>query len=246
MLIDVVVVDRAWARRFFPNQTAIGQRLKSGGCTACDWTTVVGVVSDVKYAGLDKPDESSVYTPLVGGTSRYIVLRTSIDPAGVLPPLRELVRQLDPSLALTGVATIDDLVASSLQVPRSLSWLIGALAATALLLSTTGIYGVMSHYVQEHARDLSIRLALGGTPGAVVRHVLRHGMTVVLTGVVVGVAITAACTRFVGNLLFGVSAVDPATFAGASGLLIAVAFLACAWPSQRVVRLDPATVLRSE
>jgi predicted permease len=243
---DVVVVDRAWARRFFPNQAAVGQRLKGGGCTSCDWTTVVGVVNDVKYAGLDKPDEGSVYTPLVGGTSRYLFVRTTVDASGVLPLVRDLLRNTDASIALSSEATIDDLVAISLQVPTSLSWLIGALAAAALLLSTIGIYGVMSHYVEAHARDMSIRLALGGTPGAVARHVLRHGMAVVVTGVAAGVAIAAALTQFVASLLFGVSAVDPIAFVGVPGLLIVVAFLACARPSHRAVSMDPAMVLRSE
>src|SRR6185503_19338159 len=99
----VVIVDRAWARRFFPNERAVGKRLRGGGCTSCPWTTVVGVVSDVKYAGLDRPDEGSVYSPMPGRESqrparfRYVLVRTSSDAAPVLPVLQRVVRELDPS-----------------------------------------------------------------------------------------------------------------------------------------------------
>ena len=243
---EVVVVDRAWAQRFFPGQSAVGQRLKSGGCTSCEWTTVVGVVSNVKYAGLDKPNDGAVYTPLVGGTTRYIVLRTSVDATSPVPLLRDIVRAIDPTVAVSNVATIDDLVARALDVPHSLTWLIGALAAAALLLSIIGIYGVMTQYVHEHAREMSIRLALGGTPAAVARHVLGHGVAVVVAGVAAGLALAALATRFAATLLFGVSAADPATFAAVSGLLILSALLACAWPTRRAVLVDPAEVLRSE
>jgi predicted permease len=245
---DVVVVDRAWARRFFPGQSAVGQRLKGGGCSSCDWTTVVGVVSDVKYAGLDKPNEGSVYMTLTstGWWSRYILLRTTAAPSVVLPQLRDLVRQVDPSVAVADPATMDDLVASSLEVPRSLSWLIATLAGAALLLSTIGIYGVMSHYVQEHARDMSIRLALGGTAGMVARQVLRHGMLIVGTGIGAGIVVTFLSTRFMAALLFGVGAADPTAFAAVAALLMALALIACAVPSRRAVRVDPASVLRSD
>jgi putative ABC transport system permease protein len=227
---NAVVVDRAWARRFFPDGTAVGKRLKGGGCTSCDWTTVVGVVSEVKYAGLDTPDGGTVYWPLDSGTLRYLVMRTATDAATVLPSLRPAIREVDSSLALSGVATIGELVERSLDVPRSLSWLIGALAAAALLLSSIGIYGVMAHHVQQHAREMSIRLALGGSPAAVSRRVLGQGMTVVVIGVLVGVAGAFAATRLMSTLLFGVDAADPATFVGVVALLLVIAGLACGLP----------------
>ena len=105
-----IMVDRAWARRFFPNESAVGKRLREGGCTTCPWTTVVGVVSEVKYAGLDRPDEGTVYTPLAGGTSRFVVVRTAGDPRTIAAPLRQVIRQLEPSAPLSDVATMDMLV----------------------------------------------------------------------------------------------------------------------------------------
>ena len=242
----VVVVDRAWARRFFPSDSAVGRRLRSGGCTTCPWTTVVGVVSVVKYAGLDKPDEGSVYTALSGENFRYLVVRTHIAPTTVLPALRQMIRDLDPSVGVSDVATIDELVERSVEMPRSLSWLIAAFAAAALLLSSVGIYGVMSHHVQQHARDMCIRLALGGAPRLIVRQVVRQGMAVVVVGVGAGLALAFVSMRLMSNLLFGIGALDLPTFAAVSAVLMSVAWGACVMPGRRAVRFDPATVLRND
>jgi putative ABC transport system permease protein len=244
--VDVIVVDRAWANRFFPGGSAVGKRLVSGGCTTCPLTTVVGVVSTVKYAGLDKPDDGTAYAPLEEAISRFLIVRTAVKSATVLPSIRQALRDADPSLALSNVASIDDLVAASLEVPRSLSWLIGALAGAALLLSAIGIYGVMAHYVQQHARDMCIRLALGGTAAVVGRHVVGQGMRVVVIGVLAGLMCALALTGLMSSLLFGIKAADPATFAGVAGLLLTIAGLACFLPARRAVRLDSGAILRSD
>jgi putative ABC transport system permease protein len=242
-----IVVDRAWARRFFPNRSVLGKRLAQGGCTQCPWTVVVGVVSEVKYAGLDKPDEGTVYAPLnPQGHSRYLLLRTAVDPASVLPALRETIRDLDAGLPLSNVATIDELVERSLARPRSLSMLVGALAAVALLLSIVGIYGVMAYYVQQHKKEIGIRLALGGSGGDLFRLVVGQGMAVVASGVGVGLVAALAVTRAMSSLLFGVGAADAATFAAVAGLLLAVALAACALPARRAIGLQPAMVLRDD
>jgi putative ABC transport system permease protein len=245
--VQPIVVDRAWARRFFPNRDVIGRRLKQGGCTKCPWTVVVGVVSEVKYAGLDKPDEGTVYGPLnPEGHSRYLLLRTAADPASALPVLRETVRGLDAGLPLSNVATIDELVERSLARPRSLSLLVGALAAVALTLSAVGIYGVMAYYVQQHKKDIGIRLALGGSRGDLFRLVVGQGMAVVAGGVALGLVAALAATRAMSSLLFGVGAADAATFVAVAGLLLAVALAACALPARRAVGMQPAIVLRDD
>jgi putative ABC transport system permease protein len=246
--LEAVVVDRAWAKRFFPNGSAIGKRLRSGGCTQCPWTTVVGVVSEVKYAGLDQPEAGTVYTPLDPGRSRsrYIVARTAADPQMVLPALRQVVRDLDPTLPLSDTATMEEMVARSLERPRSLSMLVGGFAIVALVLSTIGIYGVMAYYVQQHTKDISIRLALGGSPGDVLWLVLGQGMRVVTAGVVAGLVAAFVGTRLMSTVLFGVGATDAVTFGAVGAFLLVVALLACAVPAKRATRLQPATVLRSE
>jgi predicted permease len=244
--LESVVVDRAWANRFFPGASAIGKRFKEGGCTACPWTTVVGVVKDVKYSGLNQPDPGTVYSPMAGGLSRFVVIRTRTDPRGVVPSLRQAVRSLDPNVALTGVATADDLVAQSLERPTSLSILVGSFAIVALILSIVGIYGVMSYYVMDNRREISIRLALGGTAPDVLRLVVGRGMTVVVAGLAIGIGLAFASTRLLSTLLFGVGAADPATLASVSVSLLAIALVACMLPARQAVRLEPAAVLRNE
>ena len=244
--LESVVVDRAWATRFFPGGSAVGRRFKEGGCTECPWTTVVGVVSDVKYGGLNQPDEGTVYTPLAGELSRFVMLRAHADPRMVLPSFRQVARELDPNVPLTSVATVDELVAQSLQQPRSLSTLVAGFAAVALALSVVGIYGVMAYYVQQHAKEIGIRLALGGRTADVLRLVVGQGMTVVAGGVVVGLLAAFASTRLLSSLLFGVSAADGPTFLGVSLFLIGVALVACIVPARRAWSLQPAVVLRNE
>lgn len=245
--LEAIVVDRAWARRFFPNSSAVGKRLREGGCTTCPWTTVVGVVSEVKYAGLDRPDEGTVYWPMPPGSrTRYVLLRTSITPDAALPGVRQVIRQLDPSLPFSNAATMDELVARSLQRPRSLSLLVGSLATVALLLSIVGIYGVMAFYVQQHAKDIGIRVALGGSPGDVLRLVVGQGMKVVAGGMIVGVAAALFLTRLMSSLLFGVGTADVVTFAVVITLLSVVSLAACLVPARRAVGVQPAVVLRSD
>ena len=255
--VEVVVVDRAWAKRFFPNSSAVGKRFREGGCTTCPWTTVVGVVSDVKYAGLDAPDEGSVYWPMAGRgnftpieeattRSRYVLLRTGSDPMTILPGVRRIVRELDPSIPLSSVAQVDDLVSGSLQRQRSLSLLVTAFAVVALVLSIVGIYGVMAHYVQQHAKDIGIRLALGGAPADVLHLVVGQGMKVVGGGVALGLGASLALTRLMASLLFGVSTNDAFTLTSVGVLLFGAALLACYVPARRALRLEPSAVLRDE
>ena len=244
--VDVIVVDRAWARRFFPDQSAVGKRLVSGGCTTCPLTTVVGVVSDVKYAGLDKPDDGSAYAPLVGGRFRNLVMRTRDVPVNTLPALRQILHELDPSIAFSNVATMDELVAASVSTSRFLSWLVGTLGVVALTLTTIGVYGVMAHHVNEQTRDVCIRLALGGRPRDLLRRLVSHGLQVVFGGVLVGIAAALLVTRAMSSLLFGVGTADPTTFVAVTAILVGVAVLASLVPAVRVVRVQPATILRGD
>jgi predicted permease len=241
-----VVVDRAWARRFYPNQSAVGKRLKSGGCTDCPFTTVVGVLSEVKFDGVDQPDQGTVYFPISGGTFRYLIVRSNGDPLSVAPTVRQVVRELEPAAPYSNVATVAGLVDQSLVRPQSLSLLVTSFAAVALLLSIIGIYGVMGYYVQQHMREISIRMALGGNRSDVARLVVGQGMAVVAVGVITGTLIAFAATRLMSSLLFGIGAADPLTFSGVALMMFTVALLACAVPAWRAMRVQPAAVLRNE
>lgn len=243
----VVVVDRAWARRFFPNQRAVGRRFRSGGCTTCPLTTVVGIVSDVKYAGVDKPDDGSVYQPISAQVrSRMLIIRTSADPALAVSGVRDAIREYDPALPLYGAATVDDLLERSLDRPRSVSLLIGCFAASALTLSIVGIYGVMAYHVHQHAKEIGIRIALGGNPRSVLALVIGQGMRIVATGTAIGLIAALAVARLTSSLLFDVGAGDPAIVAGVAALLVGTALAACLVPALRVTRLQPAVVLRND
>ena len=241
-----VVVDRAWARRFFPNESAIGKRLRSGGCTNCPWTSVVGVVSEVKYEGLDQPDQGTVYWPIGGGTSRFLIVRSAGDPLSIAPAVRQAVRELEPAAPLSNVATVASLVDQSLLRPQSLSLLVGSFAGVALLLSIIGIYGVMGYYVQQHIKEISIRIALGGSRSDVARLVVGQGMMVVVFGVIAGTALAFGATRLMASLLIGVGAADPLTFTAVGALMLTVALMACALPAWRAMRVQPAVVLRND
>ncbi len=253
----VVIVDRAWAERFFPGQDAVGKRFRDGGCTTCPWTTVVGVVTSVKYSGLDKPMEGTVYWPMAGrgldqpmvrasARFRYLLVRTAANPASVLPAIRQIVRDLDPALPLADVATIEELTAGSLEVPRYLSAMAVAFSVVALLLSMIGIYGVMSYFVQQHTKDIGIRLALGGQPASVLGMIVSQGMRVVATGLAVGIAGALLLTRFLASLLFEVQPTDALTFLGVSTLMLGAALGACWIPARRAAGVDPALTLREE
>lgn len=241
-----VVVDQAWARRHFPERSAVGERLRGGGCTTCPWTTVVGVVSTVKYAGLDRPEEGTVYTALAGRTSRYVVMRTAGDPRLLAAPLARVLHELEPAAPLTDVATGAALVDAALEQPQTLSWLVAGFAAVAVFLSAIGIFGAMGYYVQQHLRDMCIRLALGGSRGDVARLVVVQGVAVAACGIALGLGLAVMTTRFMASLLFGVQALEPLMYALAGSGLLVVAMVSCAVPAWRAMRLQPAAVLRGE
>ena len=242
---DAVVVDRAWANRFFPGQEVVGRRFHNGGCTTCPWTTVVGVVGNVKWIGLDAPaEDGTVYFPFVDLPSGFFVLRTKAAPVSLVPSLREAVRALDPGLALSNVATGDELISEALATPRYLTVLISVFACTALVLSVVGIYGVMAYFVQQHAREIGIRLALGGDPARVRRMVVFQGLRLTVAGVAAGIAASFVASRVVATLLYGIDPTDLRMIVGIPVVLVAVALIACLVPAQRAARLDPAAILR--
>ncbi len=241
---DFIVVDRVWANRFFPNQEVIGRRLKSGGCTTCPWTTVVGVVEPVKWVGLDATDDGTVYYQFVNMPDAYLMLRSARDPAALIPGLRQAIKELDAGLALSDIATGTQLVDDSIAAPRYMSVLIATFALAALILSIVGIYGVMAYFVQQHSRDIGIRAALGGEPGAIRRMVIGQGLRLAVVGVVVGVGVALIASRVVAAQLFEVSATDLRVMAGVPIALGLAAVVACLIPARRAARLDPAAILR--
>jgi putative ABC transport system permease protein len=247
---QVAVVDQAWVRTFSSGKDPIGRRLYSGGCNRpdCPLTTVIGVVGDVRYLGLDVPSQGTIYQPLAQVTwwAQILLVRTTGDPHSVLPAIRDIVRDVDPALPIAFVATIDELMQEALRTPRNFLSVITAFAAVALLLAAIGIYGVMSYFVEHHTRDIGIRMALGGSRGAVSRLVVWKGMRLVVLGVVIGIGGALALTRLLSGMLFEVSPTDTTAFVCVTAGLVATAFLACAVPARRAAGVDPAATLREE
>jgi putative ABC transport system permease protein len=201
-------------------------------------------VGNVKWTGLDAQADGTVYQPFVAFPNAFFVIKTAVDPALLSQPVRHVVQELDPGLALSNVATGDELLSTSLMAPRYLSVLVGVFAAAALLLAIVGVYGVMAYFVDQHTHDLGIRLALGGEPSAVRRMIVLQGLRLVAAGVAVGVGAAFLTARLLTTVLFGISATDPRTMAGVPIALLAVAAIACLAPGRRAARLDPAEILR--
>ncbi len=247
----VTAVDESFARRAWPAEpNPIGKRVAVNQTPDGEplWRTVVGVVRHVKNYGLDVEGREQIYFPHAQFpiSTMFVTVRTGGDPVVAQAAVRNQVAALDPSLPLFNVATMEERLAESVAQPRFNVLLLGIFAAVALVLAAVGIYGVMSYSVGQRTHEIGIRMALGAQPGDILRLVVGRGMVLALIGVAVGLAGSFALTRFLESLLFGVSATDPATFAGVALLLAAVALLACYLPTRRATRVDPLVALRYE
>jgi predicted permease len=247
----VVVIDDAMAHQVWPNEAAIGKRIRLGGIDAqasAPWLTIVGVVGRVKQYTLDGASRIAMYFPQtqVVGRGMNVVLRTDGDPAALAAAVRREIRTLDPDLPIYNVRTMAQRVAESLARRRFSMLLLTLFAALALGLATIGIYGVIAYLVAQGTRELGIRMALGATPRGILLMIVRHGLAVALVGVGAGLAGAFALTRFMSSQLFGVAAVDPATFLSVSLLLTSVASAASYIPARRAARIDPMLSLRSD
>ncbi len=246
----VAIVNETMARTFWGNQNPVGRRLMPWYDTK-NWYTVVGVVGDVKNAGLEKPTGTELYLPYqqvqeMGEDSAYIAVRTSGDPSAVVSEVRHVMHNLDPTLPLAHVRSMDSVMNAAQSRPRFLALLLTLFSIVALTLAAVGIYGVISYSVAQRTREFGIRMALGAQRGDVLRLVLGQGMTLALAGVGGGIVAALGITRLMGSLLYGVKPTDPATFALVSVVLIAVALLACYIPARRATKIDPMTALRYE
>jgi putative ABC transport system permease protein len=245
---EVAIVDVAWAERFFPGEDVVGRRFRHGGCTECEWTTVVGVVGEVPYLGLGGEGSGAVYQPdpLRFSSAPFLFLRTRAEPEQIVSRVRAEVFQVDPSTPLTQVQTGESLLQGSLAQPRHLMLLLVTFSGVALALAIVGLYGITAYSVQQRRGDIAVRLALGGSPSAVLRMVLRQGMALTVVGLLAGTMAALGLTRVMATLLYEVSPRDPMTLLGVAVLLLSVSAVACLIPGRRAVRLDPSSTLREE
>ena len=241
---NTIIINEAMAKKFWPGSDPIGRRILVGHQARP--LEIIGVVGDVKGAGLNATAKPEMYTPLRGFWYAFLVLRTNHDPWTLASTVRQEIAALDRSVPAYQVATMDQLLSSTLATQRFNLFLLVLFAALALGLAAIGIYGVLAFSVSRRRQEIGIRLALGARPGDVLRLVVRQGMRLVMAGIVLGVAGALALTRLMSSLLYGVSATDPATFILVSVLLAIVAFIACCVPARRAMRLDPIAALRAE
>ncbi|HEX6200359.1 MAG TPA: ABC transporter permease [Thermoanaerobaculia bacterium] len=245
----VAVISESLARRRLPGVEPLGRRLHVGPQDVEPYT-VVGVAGDVKQESLALDEAMAVYTTSeqwhFADRAMSVVARATGDPAALAPAVREAIWSVDEDQPIVRVATLDELVAASATDRRFALTLLGAFALAALALAAAGIYGVLSGGVAERTREIGVRSALGASRGAILAMVLREGAGLTGLGLLLGAAGAAVAGRALAALLFHVSPLDPATYAGVAALLAAVAALACAAPAWRAARVDPASTLRAE
>jgi len=246
----VMLINQTMARQVFPGADPIGRRLALGGPTDDPWwVTIVGVVGDVHYSGLDARPEPTMYTPYEQDSwwpAMYLVLRTDADDASTADAVRRTVQGLDAELPVAAVQNMDQLLSRSVAEPRFRTTLIGLFAGVAVLLAALGAYGLLSYAVRQRTREMGIRMALGAQRRDVLSLVLRDGMRLAMLGALVGLGGALLLGRFLSGMLYGVGAADPATYASVIALILLVALVACLVPARRATCIEPTVALRSE
>ncbi|HKE57002.1 MAG TPA: ABC transporter permease [Pyrinomonadaceae bacterium] len=244
----VVIVNEALARKHWPNQEAVGKRIRFyGPLDKAPWIEVVGVVQDVKHE-LDLPVTPEFYLPHAQDSwnAMILVAKTRVEPTSLAPQIRQQVWAIDKDQPVFDVFTMQQVRSMSVTLQSFSSVMLAIFAAVALVLAAVGIYGVMAYAVTQRTHEIGIRMALGARGSDVVKLIVRQGMVLAITGVVLGVAGSLALTRFMAKLLVGVEPTDPLTFAAVSFCLLAAALLACYLPARRATKVDPLVALRYE
>jgi putative ABC transport system permease protein len=246
----VVVVSEAFAKRYWPGQDPIGKRIKIPLPTTPfdkEWLSVVGVAGDARYREL-RATRLDLYMSYLQSdpAAQHLVVRTERDAALVAPLVRQAIQELDPGLPPPGVTAMTHVVSEALGGPRFAARLFSAFALVALLLAALGLYGLLAWSVSRRTREIGVRVSLGARPIDVGRLVLGEGLALTAAGIGLGVVAALLSARVLSALLFGVGPTDGVTLAAASGLLLAVAALACGLPARRALRMDPAAALRHE
>jgi len=245
-----VMVTQALAKRFWPNESAVGRRIKQGSLTGeAPWLTIVGVLRDANLRGIPQnptPDPD-IFMPFSAPSRGFaVLLRTAGDPAGLSRAAADVIGRRDPGIAVFNVVSLSELIDRQLAASRFLTWLTGVFAATALTLAVIGIYGLLAYWVGQRTREIGVRAALGAGRGQLIRLIVGQGVMLALAGVVAGGAAAAGLGRYVETQLYSVQPLDVVSFAMTAGIMIVTALVASLAPALRALRVDPITALRGE
>jgi predicted permease len=242
----VAMVNETFERKFWPGAGALGKRFRFAA--EWPWITIVGVVGDMRQAGLAASPKAEMYLPVAqtGTTATWLAVRAAGDPAKLGGAVRHELRAMDPDVVVRDIRTMDDVLDREVFDRRVQMLLIGVFAGVAVLLASVGIYGVLAYLVAQRTQEIGIRIALGARPADVLRSVAGQGVAMAAAGVAIGVAGALAATRVLAKLLFGVSGTDAATFAVVALLLLVVAATASYLPARRAMRVDPILALREQ
>ena len=246
----VIVVNETLAQRYWPHETALGHRIALSGRTPV-WRTIVGVVKDVHERGYELEMKPGVYIPYqqipdTWAQPENLIVRAKGDPAALSGAVRRVIASVDPEQPVAAVRTMDEILDRDVEDRTQQMTLLSAFAGLALLLASIGLYGVLSYAVTQRSREIGLRMALGASARSVQAMVVGRGLALTGAGLVAGLGLAAIGTRSMKSMLYGIDALDPATFAGVSALLCLIAVLACWIPARRASRLDPIVVLREE
>jgi putative ABC transport system permease protein len=243
----VVVINEEFAKRFWPGQDPIGQRLNFGGGEK-QTQQIIGVVANVTDDDLDNEVDPIAYSPHLQNPSptMNLIIRGTHDPTHLAAATRSEVQALDPNLPVSNIKPLRQMIEERASPKRLMAYMMGIFGVVALLLASVGIYGVMSYAVTQRTREIGVRMALGAQALDVLKLVIRNGMTIALVGVALGLGGAFALTRLLASLLFKVTPTDVVTFAAVSISLIVVALIACYIPARRATKVDPLVALRHE
>jgi putative ABC transport system permease protein len=248
----VAIVNQTMARKFWPNEDALGRglRFNLGGANFRS-TQIIGIVGDVKQMGLNEPPKEEMYFPYWQADGNYmrprdLVILTAGSPMNLASAVRQAVWSIDPDQPVSAIMTMDDVLDREVLQRRVQTALLGGFATLALTLACVGIYGVMAYLVTQQRHEIGIRLAVGAHPRHILGLILNRGAQLTATGVGIGIATALLATRLMRGLLFGVTPIDPITFGSVALLLILIALAACYIPARRAMRVDPMVALRYE
>ena len=242
----VAIINESMARKLFPNEDPIGKHVRTGPNPTGPWTTIIGVIGDVKHGGLEEEMQPELYINYLQGppVSPFIVVRTSGDPGLLAETVRAEVRTIDPTIPIYDMRTMSALRSEAVSMRRFILLIVGAFGALALGLAAIGVYGVMSLIVSERTREVGVRLALGAQPRELLTMIVGQAAKLAGIGVMIGIVAAALITPLLDSQLYGVRPTDPATFLAVPAMLLAIAALAALVPARKAMRIDPLAALR--